>query len=161
MKKSKCRYKEEFKISLIHLFPLFVLCAFISPEKRLMSMEEIQPGPTYVAGTVMQVKTNESETVLLISVPDNLEVPSDLLHHSELLDENNPIHLSDPVISPRNRGKEVEILFQSKMKKGLNDFLGVPAVGEIVQSLAEPDAQGAYHAQFLLNANGDYIVATN
>jgi hypothetical protein len=161
MNRPQCCYKEEFKKSLIHLFPLFLLFAFISPEKSMMSMEEIQPGSAYVAGRVMQVKTNETETVLLVSVPDNLEIPSHLLHHSELLDENNPIYLSHPVISPRNRGKEVEILFQSTMKKELNDFLGVPAVGEIVQSLAEPDAQGAYHAQFLLNANGDYIVATH
>lgn len=161
MKMSKCRYKEEFKKSLIHLFPLFALFAFFSPEKELMSMEEIQPGPAYVAGTVMQVKTDDKETVLLVSVPDNLEVPNQLLQHSELLDENNPIHWSHPVIFPRNRGKEVEILFQSTMKKELNDFLGVPAVGEIVQSLAEPDTQGAYHAQFLLNAKGDYIVATH
>ncbi|WP_261305540.1 hypothetical protein [Paenibacillus andongensis] len=161
MNMSKCRYKEEFKKSLFHLFPLFALFAFISPEKSMMSMEEIQSGPAYVAGTVMQVKTNDTETVLLVSVPDNLEVPSQLLNHSELLDENNPIDLSHPVIFPRNQGKEVEILFQSTMKKELNDFLGVPAVGEIVQSLAEPDAQGAYHAQFLLNSNGDYIVATH
>jgi hypothetical protein len=161
MKMSKCRYKEEFKKSFIHLFPLFLLCAFISPEKSMMSMEEIQPGPAYLAGMVKQIKTNDTETVLLVSVPDNLEVPSQLQYHSELWDENNPIHLSYPVISPRTQGKEVEILFQSTMKKELNDFLGVPAVGEIVQSLAEPDAQGAYHAQFLLNANGDYIVATH
>lgn len=161
MNRSKCRYKEEFKKSLIQLFPLFLLFAFLSPEKSMMSMEEIQPGPAYVAGRVMQVITNDTETVLLVSVPENLEIPSHLLHHSELLDENNPIHLRHPVIIPGNRGKEVEILVQSTMKKELNDFLGVPAVGEIVQSLAEPDAQGAYHAQFLLNSNGDYIVATN
>ncbi|MGO4276188.1 hypothetical protein AB4Z22_41240, partial [Paenibacillus sp. TAF58] len=121
----------------------------------------IQSSPAYVAGTVIQVKSNDAETVLLVSVPDNLEVPSQLLEHSELLDENNPIPLSHPVISPIIRGKEVEILFQSTMKKELNNFLGVPVVGEIVQSLAEPDAQGAYHAQFLLNSNGDYIVATH
>ncbi|MCY9669293.1 hypothetical protein M5X11_30960 [Paenibacillus alginolyticus] len=107
MKKSKCRYKEEFNKSLIHLFPLFALFAFFSPEKELMSMEEVQPGPAYVAGTVMQVKTNDKETVLLVSVPDNLEVPNQLLQHSELLDENNPIHWSHPVIFPGNRGKEV------------------------------------------------------
>ncbi|GGI43922.1 hypothetical protein GCM10008018_04540 [Paenibacillus marchantiophytorum] len=153
------RYKLEFKRSLLRLFPLFVLCSFVSPEKTFLDVPGYPLNPNYVAGTVQQVVRGESETVLLVSVPEDLAVPKDLLRHYELSSNTRNVRLSQPVVSPANKGRNVELRFHAGMNQELTDFLGIPAVGEHVQSVAVPDRKGVYQARFLVKDTGDYIVA--
>ncbi|MEC0229385.1 hypothetical protein [Paenibacillus alba] len=153
-------YTRQFKRSMYRLFPLFVLFSFFSPERNFIALPGYPMNPNYVAGTVQEVLQGDSETVLYVSVPTNLEVPKEFLLHSELASNTKKARLSQPIVSPANRGTYVKIRFGSSMNQELNDFLGVPAIGEHVQSVAVPDKKGIYQARFLVKDTGDYIVET-